>query len=134
MGETLGGLLNATLGNAVELIVAILALIKVRTSWKTRETLMSLSVNSPSFNLLLLGPSYQICFSFLECKNERHPVGRRLTLRQVFLRGWNPLRRADDQDHCRSTELVPPADRRHRRPHPVRIPLFHHHIIQRRRD
>ncbi|CAD6591241.1 MAG: hypothetical protein TREMPRED_006041, partial [Tremellales sp. Tagirdzhanova-0007] len=28
MGETLGGLLNATLGNAVELIVAILALIK----------------------------------------------------------------------------------------------------------
>jgi Ca2+:H+ antiporter len=29
MGQTLGGLLNATLGNAVELIVAILALIKV---------------------------------------------------------------------------------------------------------
>jgi Ca2+:H+ antiporter len=32
MGETLGGLLNATLGNAVELIVAILALIKARPS------------------------------------------------------------------------------------------------------
>jgi Ca2+:H+ antiporter len=31
-GQTLGGLLNATLGNAVELIVAILALIKV-SSW-----------------------------------------------------------------------------------------------------
>ncbi len=31
LGETLGGLLNATLGNAVELIVAILALIKVST-------------------------------------------------------------------------------------------------------
>jgi calcium/proton exchanger cax len=29
LGQTLGGLLNATLGNAVELIVAILALIKV---------------------------------------------------------------------------------------------------------
>lgn len=30
LGETLGGLLNATLGNAVELIVAILALVRVR--------------------------------------------------------------------------------------------------------
>jgi Ca2+:H+ antiporter len=29
LGQTMGGLLNATLGNAVELIVAILALIKV---------------------------------------------------------------------------------------------------------
>lgn len=29
LGQTLGGLLNATLGNVVELIVAILALIKV---------------------------------------------------------------------------------------------------------
>lgn len=29
LGQTLGGLLNATLGNAVELIVAILALVKV---------------------------------------------------------------------------------------------------------
>lgn len=32
LGQTLGGLLNATLGNAVELIVAILALIKVSFS------------------------------------------------------------------------------------------------------
>jgi Ca2+/H+ antiporter len=32
LGQTMGGLLNATLGNAVELIVAILALVKVCTS------------------------------------------------------------------------------------------------------
>lgn len=32
LGQTLGGLLNATLGNVVELIVAILALVKVSRS------------------------------------------------------------------------------------------------------
>lgn len=32
LGQTLGGLLNATLGNVVELIVAILALVKVSLS------------------------------------------------------------------------------------------------------
>jgi Ca2+:H+ antiporter len=32
LGQTMGGLLNATLGNAVELIVAILALVKVCTA------------------------------------------------------------------------------------------------------
>ena len=41
LGQTMGGLLNATLGNAVELIVAILALIKVSTDNALSETVLS---------------------------------------------------------------------------------------------
>ena len=39
MGQTLGGLVNATLGNAVELIVAILALVKVGSVFRFRTGL-----------------------------------------------------------------------------------------------
>ena len=51
LGQTLGGLLTATLGNAVELIVAILALIKViqpKEGWSWAD---GYSVNSPLCNL-----------------------------------------------------------------------------------
>ena len=57
LGQTMGGLLNATLGNAVELIVAILALIKVSsryrsrsTDWDTPNGTADNSVNLPSCN------------------------------------------------------------------------------------
>ncbi|ORX36920.1 Sodium/calcium exchanger protein-domain-containing protein [Kockovaella imperatae] len=49
MGQTLGGLLNATLGNAVELIVAILALIKCELS-----VVQSSLVGSILSNILLV--------------------------------------------------------------------------------
>lgn len=41
LGETMGGLLNATLGNTVELIVAILALVKVSRRGSCRGNLSS---------------------------------------------------------------------------------------------
>lgn len=52
LGQTMGGLLNATLGNAVELIVAILALIKVKTSVASAQSHAYPSANWQWFNPL----------------------------------------------------------------------------------
>lgn len=49
MGQTLGGLLNATLGNAVELIVAILALVKVSLSYRQQTPCADARVHSVSW-------------------------------------------------------------------------------------
>lgn len=58
LGQTLGGLLNATLGNAVELIVAILALIKVQCK---KTIVLTDSASLLSSNLRSSDPSCLIC-------------------------------------------------------------------------
>ncbi|KAJ1957666.1 hypothetical protein EC988_000712 [Linderina pennispora] len=61
LGETLGGLLNATFGNAVELLVSILALVKGEV-----EIVQTSLVGSILSNLLLVGGC---CFFFGGLKN-----------------------------------------------------------------
>ncbi|KAJ2079803.1 hypothetical protein H4R24_003531 [Coemansia sp. RSA 988] len=61
LGDTLGGLLNATFGNAVELLVAILALVKGKI-----EIVQTSLVGSILSNLLLVGGC---CFLFGGIKN-----------------------------------------------------------------
>ena len=89
MGETLGGLLNATLGNAVELIVAILALIKVYfpSECFLCTGLIERSVSLPSCSPRLSGRFSQIFSSFSACTLSLDVIVWDLTSSRCFFAG-----------------------------------------------